>query len=199
MKKGILAGLVLAAGMTAVILSTGGDPSICPKVCPGKECLALNDYCLVIDAQGKPKRVKPDGAQVTSVSELSADKQKRPMVCCVTDELSHQENMSVRWAVDVPENCHSWAGPSLHAGIEMNGVDLGHAKELNKALCGKDEGPARPGNWGPLPHCGYKCVNGRPVATPSGCDQYCNPPEEKEGPIGEWLPRGPSKVPPIEG
>lgn len=199
MKNALLAGaLILAAG--GIILLGGDPPGICPEKCPGKHCQVAGDYCVMVTATGEAKRINDKAEEISSISTLPSEKQIRPLMCCVTDE--DGEHMTVRWASQVTPECTQITVPTLFPGIEMNCVDLGHAKLLNFVCCKRVDGPVSPGHWGQCPYCAYECKNGKAVLNQKGCEEFCKEPEVEEevmGPHGEWLPTGPHPVPSING
>jgi|GEM_PF-3285730 len=170
MKNRILAGVMVLAAGTSVLLLTG-DSSICPEECPGKQCQPIGDRCLMIDEEGGPNLIDEDG-KALEVADLEAEKRTRMLICCNTED--GIERKDVVWTSETPpQNCQQVIPPGKFGGVSMNGVDLGHAGPLNLVCCQRPDGSVVKGSWGACPRCAYRCVAGRPVLDPKGCDDFC--------------------------
>lgn len=177
MKKTLIALAVLFLGcatvsQTKINAVNAASFATCPDPCPG-QCVPQKDYCLVIKADGTPKRMNAEGQEV-DVPE--ADKQ-RLVGCCVENETGGGYHKEIRWPKvtdGVPAECIQLATPGKFPNVSMTGVDLGHALKLNQICCGRNEGPVIPGHWGACPRCSFQCnPAGLAIPDPDGCEAFC--------------------------
>ena len=170
----ILAVLILGCATTGQVRS---DPiaakyNTCPDPCEG-QCVAMKDYCLVIDKDGKPKRTNAEGVE----GPVPAEKLQRLVGCCVENETGGGYHKVIRWPLvtdGVPAECIQLATPGKFPNVSMTGVDLGHALKLNQICCNRNEGPVASGVWGNCPRCSFECNPlGHAVPDPDGCETFC--------------------------